>query len=73
MPRVYFDLLRKQLEGGPLKLGSIDDAALLKKNLAMNCVPESIMEMDFDDYERFLSERRNLMAKYMKRYYSKLL
>jgi len=39
----------------------------------MNCVPESIMEMDFDDYERFLSEMRNLMAKYMKRYYSKLL
>lgn len=72
-PKVYFELLRRQFDGGPLKLGSIEDAAVLKKNLAMNCVPDSIMEMDFDDYERFLSERRGLMAQYMKRYYSKLL
>jgi hypothetical protein len=72
-PKAYFELLRKQCEGGPLKLGSIDNLADLRHNLTMNCIPESIMDMDFDDYERFLEERRGLMAKYMKHYYTKKL
>jgi hypothetical protein len=70
-PKAYFELLRKQCEGGPLKLGSIDNLEDLRHNLTMNCIPESIMDMDFEDYERFLEERRGLMAKYMKHYYTK--
>ena len=72
-PKAYFEILRKQCEDGKLKLGSIDDLNELSKNLAMNCIPESIMDMVFEDYERFLAERRQLMAQYMKHYYIKKL
>lgn len=72
-PKTYFELLWKQFEGGALKLGSIDNLDDLSSNLAMNCVPESIMEMGFEDYERFLEERRRLMAQYMKQFYTKKL
>jgi hypothetical protein len=43
-----------------------------KKNLQMNCIPESIFEMTALDYERFLSERRQLMAMKIKEYYNSL-
>jgi len=43
-----------------------------KKNLQMNCIPESIFEMTTLDYDRFLSERRQLMAKKIKEYYLSL-
>ena len=72
-PRSYFEILKKQCEGGPLKLGSIESMVDLRKNLEMNCVPESIMDMEFEDYERFLEERRRLMAQYMKHYFIKKL
>jgi len=72
-PKVYFEILRKQCEGGPLKLGSIDDLEELHRNLAANCIPASIMEMDFEDYETFLEARRALMARYIKHYYTKKL
>lgn len=72
-PRAYFEILRTQCDGGPVKLGSIDDLQELRKNLAMNCVPESVMHMDFGDFEEFLSERRRLMARHLKEYYLKHL
>lgn len=72
-PKAYFEAIQKQCEGGALKLGSIDKLEDLHENLAMNCVPESIMNMGFDDYERFLAERRMLMAQYLKHYYTKKL
>lgn len=72
-PKAYFDILKSQCEGGALKLGSIDDLAELKKNLQMNGIPESIMEMGFENYESFLEERRKLMARHIQRYYTKKL
>jgi hypothetical protein len=35
----------------------------------MNYIPESVLDMEFDDYEKFLAQRMALMARYMKNYY----
>ncbi|MFD1486234.1 DUF262 domain-containing protein [Lacticaseibacillus baoqingensis] len=40
-----------------------------KENFAVNAVPESLKTMDFNSYEEFLNERRNLMAAIMKKLY----
>jgi hypothetical protein len=73
-PHVYFQTLKDQIAGGGTKLGSnITTIEGLKENLKMNCIPESIMDMEFDDYEQFLLERRGMMARYMKHYYLEVL
>lgn len=41
----------------------------MKNNLADNCIPEDITEMAAKDYERFLKERRTLMATKIKAYF----
>jgi hypothetical protein len=71
-PNVYFSELKGQCNGGELKYGGIDDMKLLRKNLKMNAVPPSIFDMEFEDYEQFLEERRMLMAQKIKEYYFSL-
>lgn len=71
-PKAYFEELKEQCNGGELKYGGIDDVKLLRKNLKMNAVPLSIFDMEFDDYEQFLEERRVLMAQKIKDYYFSL-
>jgi hypothetical protein len=44
----------------------------LKANLAANCVPEAIREMDVGQYEAFLKLRRALMANKVRDYYMSL-
>ena len=41
-------------------------------NLAENALPEDIVNMTVDDYDRFLSERRKLMAAMIEKYYKSL-
>ena len=73
-PRVYFQVIKDQIVNGGMKLGSnITTIEELKENLEMNCIPESVMDMDFDNYEEFLASRRILMARYMKHYYLEVL
>ena len=50
----------------------ITDKELLLKNLQQNCIPETILQMEYTDYEEFLTERRKLMAKKIKKYYYSL-
>ncbi|MCL6592101.1 MAG: DUF262 domain-containing protein [Firmicutes bacterium] len=71
-PKAYFAELTKQCNGGGLKYGGIDNMEMLKDNLRMNCIPESIFEMDINDYEEFLKKRRVLMAKKIREYYFSL-
>lgn len=71
-PKLYFDELAKQCNGGDLKYGSIVSLTVLKKNLAMNSIPESIFDMEIDRYEAFLVERRLLMAQKIREYYFSL-
>lgn len=71
-PRAYFADIQAQCSGGPMKYGAIADAATLKANLAANCVPESIVDMDVEQLDEFLKRRRELMAAKVRAYYEGL-
>ena len=71
-PCEYFGRALRQCETKELKLGNITELTLLKENLAENCIPETVIEMDASRYDEFLIERRKLMAVMMRRYYMSL-
>lgn len=68
----YFSLALRQCDTKELKVGTIKDKNQLLDNLAVNCIPADIFTMTSADYEKFLKERRVLMAKKIKEYYRKL-
>jgi|TARA_A200000113_G_scaffold144745_1_gene130202 hypothetical protein len=41
----------------------------LLKNMQENCVPSSIFDMTFDNYQDFIAERKVLIAKKIREYY----
>ena len=61
-PNVYFTNAIKQCEEGNARYGNITDLNCLKTNMAENCIPEQIVDMDYSDYPDFLIARRKLMA-----------
>jgi hypothetical protein len=65
-PEIYFAELLEQVNGevngGPKRYGGITDAAELRANLVMNCLPTSLLDGEPLDYDGFLVERRRLMA-----------
>ena len=69
---IYFSKVFEQCETGIAVYGNITDKELLLKNLQQNCIPETILQMEYTDYEEFLTERRKLMAKKIKKYYYSL-
>ena len=71
-PEDYFQILRGQCSGGEAKFGGITNWEELKKNLVMNCIPESMLNEKQPSYEEFLQERRQLMAQKLKSYYESL-
>ena len=72
-PNVYFAEARKQCESeSETKVGTITDFNKLLENLAANCIPEDIFDMDNNRYEEFLEKRRILMAKKIRKYYESL-
>ncbi|MEW6574178.1 MAG: DUF262 domain-containing protein [Bacillota bacterium] len=71
-PEVYFTELLAQCQGGKVKYGGITDMEELKSNLRMNCIPESVLQGNTLDYDRFLDERRRLMAAKIKTYFQAL-
>jgi len=71
-PNEYFGQAIEQCRTQIVKCGSITDAEMLKQNMAANCIPIEICEMDYTDYETFLVNRRKLMAKKIKDYYYSL-
>lgn len=71
-PNIYFSKVFEQCESGVAIYGNITDKSLLLKNLQQNCIPENIMYMEYADYEKFLEERRVLMAHKIKKYYYSL-
>lgn len=71
-PKIYFAEIAKQCSGGAILHGAICEMTVLKENLRMNCIPETVFEMEIDDYEEFLKQRRVLMAKKMQQYYLSL-
>lgn len=72
-PKEYFSIARQQCTEDVIKpCGSIKSLDELERNLAANCIPSDIFEMDYTDYERFLIERRKLMAIKIRKYYESL-
>jgi hypothetical protein len=71
-PNDYFRELADQCNGGETKYGDITDLEVMKANLQMNCLPETLLEGRVPDYKDFLEERRQLMAQKIKRWFEKL-
>ena len=71
-PCDYMARMKQQVADEGIVFGGITDPDDLKANLAENCVPEALMDMDIFDYQVFLDMRRNLMAQYIRKYYESL-
>ncbi|MQX37766.1 GmrSD restriction endonuclease domain-containing protein [Roseospira navarrensis] len=71
-PEVYFAEIADQCNGGPKKHGGITDREELRANLAMSCLPESLLNGEAPDYDAFLDTRRKLMAQKIKTYFEGL-
>lgn len=71
-PEHYMNIVLEQINNGEFNIGEIDNQVLLKENMEMNCVPGSIFKMNADDYDKFLVQRRKLMAEKIKRFYKSL-
>lgn len=71
-PYIYFTQAKNQCQTKELVVGNIYDEVLLENNLAENCIPANIAEMDVSSYDTFLIERRKLMAKLIEKYYKGL-
>ncbi len=71
-PNDYMNIVIGQTNGDELKIGRIDDKAVLKSNLRQNCLPQGFENMTIADYPSFLVERRKLMANKIKDYYRSL-
>jgi hypothetical protein len=71
-PERYFKELAEQCDGGKKKYGGITDAADLRANLRMSCLPESLLDSEIPEYDDFLEERRKLMALKIKTWFEAL-
>lgn len=71
-PKDYFSLALHQCGGEQAKCGSIMNEDELRANLAVNCIPEDIFDMDYTRYAEFLEKRRALMAAKIRKYYEGL-
>ena len=71
-PCVYFGKSIEQCDNKTIAFGNISDINILKENMAENAIPENIANMNVDNYDEFLSERRKLMSKIIEKYYKSL-
>jgi hypothetical protein len=71
-PQVYFRELAEQCNGGDKKYGGIIDRSEMAANLRANCLPETLLDGVIPDYESFLRERRQLMARKIKNWFQSL-
>jgi len=71
-PKEYLAGVKEQCTGGELKLGRIDSMADLHANFRMNAIPQSLFEMELPEYEKFLAQRRLLIATKIRDYYFSL-
>lgn len=71
-PERYFKELAEQVSGGKKKFGGITDAADLRANLRMSCLPESLIDGEIPNYDDFLEQRRKLMALKIKTWFEAL-
>lgn len=72
-PNIYFKEAFESAEKNGLVFGNPMNVEELKANLIDNCIPLDIVDWDYNDYqEKFLVQRRKMMAKKIEDYYKKL-
>lgn len=71
-PNEYMSQVLDQCNGGSMAYGGINSIDKLEKNLAENCIPNELSDMDYTSFEEFLAKRRLLMAKKIHDYYELL-
>jgi len=68
-PEAYLNKVKTQILTGINEISTLDSETSLQQNLMNNDIPGFIEEATHLDYERFLEERRKLIAKKLKAYY----
>ena len=71
-PNIYFGKALEQCKRGQIAFGNISSEDDFNNNLKENAVPLSVVNMNVDNYEEFLTQRRILMAKLIEKYYKSL-
>lgn len=71
-PMVYMADIRKQIESGTLTLGEITDPEDLERNLRENAIPGDLDNVTAGNYMEFLTERRSLIARVVRRHFDSL-
>jgi hypothetical protein len=71
-PMEYFSEILEHVNNGGLQFSRIHDEMDLLENMHQHCIPTQIFDMQVDDYEDFLEERRKLMAEKIREYYYSL-
>lgn len=71
-PKEYFAEVKEQCESGNSHYGNITSWGEVLSNLDANAIPRSIVDMDAENYDSFLKERRELMAQKIFDYYASL-
>ena len=61
-PELYLGQMLEQCSGGDQLYGGITSREELERNLAMHCIPVTVLDAPSLNYEAFLEERRKLMA-----------
>ena len=56
-PKVYFGLALQQCLTKNIEIGSITDLDQLKENMKINCIPEEIINMDYNDWHSFMKNK----------------
>ena len=67
-PIEYFSKLQDRCRDGISTYGGIDNSEEFQENLEAHCIPEGV----FDNYDKFLEERRKLMVAKIRDYYFSL-
>ncbi|MDO4751035.1 MAG: DUF262 domain-containing protein [Akkermansia sp.] len=71
-PCEYFTKALEAAKRGEAVYGNISCEEELLNNMAQNCIPANITEMDYSHYDEFLATRRRLMAQKIRDYYYSL-
>ena len=71
-PCEYFSKAIEAAKQDRAEYGNISDIDELLYNMAQNCIPQNITEMDYNRYDEFLFVRRKQMAQKIRDYYYSL-
>jgi hypothetical protein len=71
-PIEYLSKIKQQIDDGVNEISTLDNKDSLIKNIKANDIPSFITEAIHSDYNRFLIDRRKMMANKLKAYYENL-